>query len=95
MFILTKNRFKLKPIFNRIIINKLSMEKVVVTISETCVENNQNNDGETESKKQKLNEDKIENPVDLTVNDKSTLQKKRKYALLIGYQGSGYYGLQR
>ena len=40
-------------------------------------------------KKQKLNDD------DLSKIGENKLVKKRKYAFLIGYQGSGYYGLQR
>lgn len=54
-------------------------------------EEEEDNIGESANKKQKLN-DNVES--DLPKNNEK-LVKKRKYALLIGYQGSGYFGLQR
>ncbi len=54
---------------------------------------------EVVKKKQKLDNDdpslpKIDAVVPVSV-EPSTLVKKRKYALLIGYSGEGYFGLQR
>jgi hypothetical protein len=50
------------------------------------------------AKKQKLDEKEVStsttNPADDENQTKSTL-KKRKYALLLGYCGEGYFGLQR
>ena len=50
-------------------------------------------------KKQKLNQEESESATStevLTKSDTSVqLIKKRKYALLIGYSGEGYFGLQR
>ena len=62
----------------------------------TMIEDKTANDNDVEAdqveslaKKQKLNDDST------SKNNNDKLVKKRKYALLIGYQGSGYYGLQR
>jgi hypothetical protein len=50
-------------------------------------------------KKQKLNQEESESTTNsevLTKSDTSVqLIKKRKYALLVGYSGEGYFGLQR
>ena len=52
------------------------------------VQNIEEEEGESVSKKQKLNHDEES-------KNEEKLVKKRKYAILIGYQGSGYFGLQR
>jgi hypothetical protein len=55
----------------------------------TLIDKEEEDQVESLVKKQKLNDD------DLSKIGENKLVKKRKYALLIGYQGSGYYGLQR
>ena len=89
-------RFKIKSLIN--------METKLTTLSPTkLTSNNNNNEEEDETvstKRLKLTtEDEQKHQSQDTQQQSSeppvSLIKKRKYALLIGYSGEGYFGLQR
>lgn len=74
------------------------------TETEKCVNPNEDSDQlQSTAKKQKtddVKETEIENKKEgdkneKTESEKTKASKKRKYALLLGYSGEGYYGLQR
>ena len=70
----------------RISFIKKSMEEATSTITEQVVEKRPEDDSVNEQssvKKQKTEQDDVQKI------------SKRKYALLIGYSGEGYFGLQR
>lgn len=66
-------------------------------VSEANLSKRPDENDEVAVKKQKLNDENQKNqtqPETQTNTDEQKI-KKRKYALLIGYSGEGYYGLQR
>ena len=75
------------------------------TETEKCVNPNEDIDQlQSTAKKQKtddVKEAEVENKKESDKNEKTESEKtkvsnkKRKYALLLGYSGEGYYGLQR
>jgi hypothetical protein len=75
------------------------------TETEKCVNPNEDSDQlQSTAKKQKtddVKEAEVENKKESDKNEKTESEKtkvsnkKRKYALLLGYSGEGYYGLQR
>lgn len=56
--------------------------------------NEESEDNCSNAKKQKLDEPATDKAIS-TEAEPAKLLKKRKYALLLGYSGEGYYGLQR
>ncbi len=78
--------------------NKINKETSVDIINQNKTERIPlDNEDEVICKKIKLDNNELsESVTNISTNDKSLFDpKKRKYALLIGYCGEGYFGLQR
>lgn len=91
MFNILKH-FKIKSLIN--------METKLTTLSPTKLTSNNEEDETIATKRLKLTtEDEQKHESQETQQQSSeppvSLIKKRKYALLIGYSGEGYFGLQR